>query len=566
MKLKRFFALLLCALMITGVFVSCSDGGKNEDDKGAIIDMYFGKRPSDFDPTVFATNSDKYQITSLIYEGLVGIDKNGKVTKLGASSWEYEIDEREDALRLTIKLADKKWSDGIAVRADDYVYAWRKILAPANDNPAAALLYPIKNAKKVKSGEVTSDIGVRAVNDSTLEIFFEDKAADIDYFIRCLASPMLVPLREDKADKENWSNQLNYLVTNGPFAIKSMSDDRIMLERSVHYNGLRADQDQDKYVKPYRINMYFVDDQKAIDMFNSDNIAEKYYFVGEFSKDTYNKNKASIKTNSDLTTYTYYFNTTNNLLSSVETRKALSAALDRNEIAKIRGNGAEPATGLVPTGVKYSGTKDDFRAKAGNVLSYSGAKVESKGALTLVYNKDRGYEKEIAEYAKKKWDALGFKITLKGVADVEIDDIIKSGEFDVIGADIVSLTDDAFGFVVPFAVEFSGTYVDVRNPDVFYNPHFTGYNNNTYNKKIAEIVGLTEKTSKSRASLLVEAEKLLMADAPVAPLFFEKANYMAAKELSKFTVDYRGAKNFTDANLKDYLEVNDAKKLASEAN
>lgn len=573
MKLKRFLALLLSALMLTSMLASC--GGDDDDeeeeeevDKGAIIDMYFGQKPDDFDPTVFATNSDKYQITSLLYEGLVTINEKGKVEKLGASEWDYEIDEREDELKLTIKLASKKWSDGISVRADDYVYAWRKILAPSNDNPAAALLYPIKNAKKVKSGEVTADIGVRAVNESTLEIFFESKEADVEYFIRCLASPMLVPLREDKADKEDWSNQLNYLVTNGPFVIKSMSDDRIMVERSNHYNALRADQAIDKHVKPYRINIHFVDEQTAIDMYNSDNIAEKYFYVGEFSKDTYSKNKDNIKTHSDLTTYTYYFNTENEILSSAETRKALSGALDRNEIAKIRGNGAEAATGLVPAGVKHSGTKDEFRSKAGNVLKYDGAKVAKKGSVTLIYNADRSYEKEIAEYAKKQWDALGVKTSIKGVASNEIDDIIKSGEFDVIGADIVSLTDDAFGFVVPFGVEYSGTFVDVTNPDVFYNPHFTGYVNEELNKKIKTISELTEKKSKERAQLLIDAEKMIMADAPVAPLFFEKANYMASKDLSKFEVDYRGAKNFTKAKLKNYEDINIAKEeaeLAAEA-
>lgn len=567
MKLKRFLALLLSALMMTSMLAACGNDEEEEEeeeevDKGAIIDMYLGPKPDDFDPTVFSTNSDKYQITSLLYEGLTTIDEKGKLVKAGASEWKYEIDERDDQLKLVISLGGKKWSDGIAVRADDYVYAWRKILAPSNDNPAAALLYPIKNAKKVKSGEVTADIGVSAVNESTLEIVFERNDADVEYFLRCLASPMLVPLREDKADKEDWSNQLNYLVTNGPFVIKSMSEDRIMIERSVHYNSLRADQDLDTHVKPYRLNVHFVDEQTAIDMYNSKNIAEKYFYVGEFSKDTFAKNKANIKSDSDLTTYTYYFNTENEVLSSAETRKALSGALDRNEIAKIRGNGAQAATGLVPTGVKNSGTKDDFRAKAGNVLSYNGAKVAKKGSITLIYNEERSYEKEIAEYAKKQWDALGVKTAIKGVASEEIDDIIKSGEFDVIGADIVSLTDDAFGFVVPFAVEASGTYVDVTNPDVFYNPHFTGYVNEDYNAKIDEILGLTKKTSKNRAKLLIEAEKMLMADAPVAPLFFEKASYMVSKDLSKVKVNYRGAKIFTEAKLKHYEDINLAKEEA----
>lgn len=563
MKLKRFLALLLSAVMLTSMLASCGneeeeEEEEKEEDKGAIVEMYFGQKPDDLDPTVFATNSDKYKITALLFEGLTTIDSKGKVQKLGASEWKYEVDERDDELKLVIKLAGKKWSDGITVRADDYVYAWRKILDPDNDNPAAALLYPIKNAKKVKSGEVTADVGVSAINDSTIEIVFENKDADVEYFLRCLASPMLVPLREDKAEKPDWSNQLNYFVTNGPFAVKSMSEDRLMIERSVHYNALRADQKLDTYVKPYRIIAHFGDEAEAITMYNSEDVVVKYYYVGEFSKDTYENNKNNITTNSELTTYTYYFNTTNDILASAETRRALSGALDRNEIAKIRGEGAVAATGLVPTGVKNSGTKDDFREKAGNVLDYKGAKVEKKGTLKLVYNQDRPYEKEIAEYAKSKWEALGFKIVLSPVAGAEVDDVIKSKEFDIVGADIVSTTDDAFGFVVPFAVETSGTYVDVTLPTL-YNPHFTGYNNEKYNAYIKSIVELTAKKSKDRAKMLVEAEKMLMADAPVAPLFFEMTSFMADKALSKYTVDYRGYTNFVEAKLKGYLEINEKK-------
>ncbi len=563
MKLKRFLALLLSALMLTTVLAGC---GKNEEeeeeeDKGAIIDMYFGKKPNDLDPTVFATNSDKYQITSLLFEGLVTVNDKGKVEKLGASEWKYEVDERDDELKLTIKLANKKWSDGISVRADDYVYSWKKILAPANNNPAAALLYPIKNATKVKSGEVTvADIGAIAVNESTLEITFENKNADVEYFIRCLASPMLVPLREDKAEKEDWSNKLNYFVSNGPFVVKSISDDRYIIERNIHYNGRLTSEKLDKYVTPYRIIAHFGESSDAIKMYNEkDNIAEQYFYIGDFSKADYESNKKNIKSDSDLTTYTYYFNTENDILSSAETRRALSGALDRKEIAKIRGNGAEAATGLVPTGVKDSGSKDDFRSKAGNVFDYSGAKVEKKGSITLIYNSERDYEKEIAEYAKTQWEKLGIKTTLKGVGGDEIDDIIISGEFDVVGADIVSLTDDAFGFVVPFAKKYSGTSVDVRNPDVFYNAHFTRYDNEKYNEHIQTIAELDKKNSKNRAELLREAEKMLMNDAPVAPLFFEKASYMVSGDLSKYTVNYRGAKNFVNAKLKNYEKINEAK-------
>ncbi len=571
MNTKRLISLLLSAVLMLSMLASCNNSDdenmpaeEEEQDKGAIIEMYFGQMPRDFDPTNFATDSDEYQITALIYEGLTGIDKNGKVYGIGAEEWEYEVDERDGELKLLMKLKSSKWSDGIPVRADDYVFAWKRLLAPSNSNPAASLLYPIKNARKVKSGEVTvADIGASAVSESILQITFEEGFTDVQYFLECLASPMLVPLREDKVKSDDWSTRLDLLVTNGPFAIKSMSEDRLLIERSLHYNSIRTRQKPDTYVKPYRIIAHFGNEEEAIELYGSDDVATKYFYLSDLSKEAYAQFGSDVKTNSDITTYTYFFNTKNELLADAGTRKALSAALDRAAIAEIRGVGAEAATGLVPTGVREAGSKKDFREVGGDVLTASleGAKAEKTGAIKLTYNADRAYEEEIAKHAEKAWEALGFTVELDGVEGTMIDDIIKSGEYDVIAADYISFTSDAYGFVAPFAFEFSGSYVDVTNPDVFFNAHFTGFESEEYNALIEQLYTADKKT---RASLMHDAEKMLLDEAPVAPIFFEKVNYVSSSKLSKIEVNYRGAKIFTKTKLSGYKKINEAKELAEE--
>lgn len=571
MKTKRLFLLILSAVLMTSMLASCGDSNEDgqpveeeEEDKGAIIEMYFGQMPKDFDPTNYATNSDEYQITELLYEGLTGVDKSGKVYGVGAKEWEYEVDERDGELKLHIELKSSKWSDGVPVRADDYIFAWKRLLAPSNSNPASSLLYPIKNAKKVKSGEVTvADIGASAVSEQLLEITFEEGFTDVEYFLECLASPMLVPLREDKVKSDDWSTKLDLLVTNGPFAIKSMSEDRLLIERSMHYNSLKLRQKPDTYVKPYRLIAHFGNEAEAIELYNTDDVVTKYFYLSDLSKEAYAQFGKDVKTDSDLTTYTYFFNTKNELLSDASTRKALSAALDREAIAEIRGVGAEAATGLVPAGVREAGSKNDFRAVAGDVLtpSLEGAKAAKTGTIKLTYNKDRAYEEEIAKHAKDAWKSLGFTVELDGVDGNTIDDVIKSGEFDVIAADYISFTSDAYGFVAPFALEFSGSYVDVTNPDVFFNAHFTGYESEEYNALIQQLYTADKKT---RASLMHDAEKMLLDSAPVAPLFFEKVNYVSSSKLSKIQVNYRGAKIFTNTKLSGYKKINEAKELAEE--
>lgn len=569
MKTKRLLSLILAAALSVSMLASCGENNENgqdteeeEEDKGAIIEMYLGQMPHDFDPTNYATDSDEYQITELLYEGLTGIDKNGKVYGVGAEKWEYEVDERDGELKLYMELKSNEWSDGIPVRADDYIFAWKRLLAPSNSNPAASLLYPIKNARKVKSGEVTvADIGASALSNSLLEITFEEGFTDVEYFLECLSSPMLVPLREDKVKSDDWSTKLELLVTNGPFAIKSISEDRLLIERSSHYNSIRTRQKPDTYVKPYRLIAHFGDEQEAIELFGSDDAATKYFYLGNLSKEAYAQFGNEVKTHSDLTTYTYFFNTNNELLADAATRKALSAALDREKIAEIRGAGAEAATGLVPAGVREAGSKKDFRAAAGDVLTESleGAKAAKTGTIKLTYNKDRAYEEEIAKLAKDAWKTLGFTVELNGVDGTAIDDVIKSGDFDVVAADYISYTSDAYGFVAPFAKEFSGSYVDVTNPDVFFNAHFTGYESEEYNALIETLYTANKKT---RASIMYEAEKMLLDAAPVAPLFFEKVSYVSSSKLSKIEVNYRGAKIFTKTKLAGYKKINQAKELA----
>ena len=143
--MKKLLAWLLAAAVMTSMLAGCGSTSEEEsepeeEDKGAIIDMFFGTMPESFDPTAFAYNSDTYQVTSLLFEGLTTIGRNGKVVGAGASEWEYETDKRDGKLKLVIKLKNSKWSDSIRVRADDYVFAWKRLLSPANTNPAASLL------------------------------------------------------------------------------------------------------------------------------------------------------------------------------------------------------------------------------------------------------------------------------------------------------------------------------------------------------------------------------------------------------------------------------------------
>jgi len=219
--MKRVVALALALIMACGILVGC----KNDNtDKGAIIPINLTSERFNVDPGRVFYDAEAMKLSGLLFEGLTRLTEDGKVEKALAKNWTTRIDEKKGEYILNIELNKTWWSDGRQVIAEHVVYAWKRALDPASNNPAASLLYDIKNARKVKSGEMTvDDIGLAAPEDFIVEVEFEGPF-DADEFMKRVASPALVPLREDVVSKNptTWATRIDTVVTNGPFTIKKM--------------------------------------------------------------------------------------------------------------------------------------------------------------------------------------------------------------------------------------------------------------------------------------------------------------------------------------------------------
>lgn len=591
--MKRILALMLAALCIVGVFTGCSAKNESEEvDKGAEITVYLGDFPYDLDPTRAYFNSDMIKYYSLVFESLTTLDEKGKATSNGlASEWKYKLDERDGLMKLQIKLRDTSWSDGIAVSADDVIYTWKRLLAPENSNPAAALLFPIYNAKEAKQGLVTiDDVGFSSLNSKTVEVIFEEGFTDVEYFLQTLASPVFTPLRESYVSgHDDWAqpietkktregeDAINTLVTNGPFTVKTYTTKNIVLERSTYYRNLGADQDFTKYVNPYRIIINFTKDiNDQITSYEN----KEAFFVGDFSATGYESYKKKIDSTPAHAAYTYYFNANNELLSDARVRKALSIALDREEIAKIAQGAyegaesdvvmakAEAATGFVPTGVLGNGAGKSFRKQADKVIATSANIEEAKqlmkeagvssGRLTIKVQKDRVWESEVADYVASVWKELGIRATVETVLTKStknsvtsaFEEALTTGDFDVIGLDMTALSADALSVLAPFARDFSGSVVEVDDDAEPSAPHVTGFDNEEYNTLMSGI--LTAKNAKERFRIYESAEAILANEMPCAPLFFINNCTLTSGKLSKTEETFMGATSFINASLKNY--------------
>lgn len=559
--------------MLAGsLFLSVSCAKRDENDKGATLLMYLTADPSNLnlDPAKMIYSHEAIKLMGLIFEGLMKYDENGKLTYGMAKSYTKIHDEDKGEYKLQFELKNSKWSDGIVVSADDFVYAWKRILEPDFSGPAAPLLYQIKNARLVKNGEATiDDLGVVALDTTLLEITFEPLAdgsePDYDKFIENTASIGLVPLRSDEIDRapNDWAKKTLTLLSNGPFIIKQMEYNKAtMLERSTYYflEGKKED-DIFKYVKPYRIVLDFSKTLADIEAaYAADNFI---FFLGNVPAAKYAEYKDKSETKMMMSNYSYHFNTANSLFAKAEVRKALSISLDRNKIAEIYGLGVTPATGIVPSTLTGETYKDSYREAAGDIIPVGGDAAAAKsllsaagvsgGSFTLKVSANEE-EKKVAEYAAGVWNSLGFTVTVQEVKGVAYNDDIVNCNYDVMGYTDQALTIDAFSVLAPFAKPFSGNQVTFGDEGAsVIKPYITGFQNDAYDAKIEEIFAMSNKDAAARLAALIEAEKMLVDLSPVAPLYTQ-ASLNITDKISGLSYSKYGFTFFTKANLKNYKQ------------
>jgi len=571
-KAKKFLALFIIAAILCAAMASMAGcKQRDEDDKGAVLMMYLASDPSNLnlDPAKLIYSAEAVKFMGLIFEGLFVVDENGKLQNGMAKSWSItkEDDEKGEYV-MEIELKATKWSDGIPVSADDFVYAWKRVLDPDFSSPAAALLYSIKNARSVKEGDMTvDDLGAVALDTTTLQITFDHKI-DYEKFRENLASIALVPLRADTVDyaPEEWAKKPMTLLSNGPFTIKTMEYNKATsLERSTYYllPGKKGE-DIFKYVKPYKLSLDFSRNLEQITTaYESDGANSDYiFYLGGVPAASFKNYESKALMKDLLSTYSFHFNTNFKPFDKPEVRKALSIALDRNKIAEIAGLGVKPATGIVPIGVIDAKPSDDYRAVRGDVISaggdMAGAKAllssagVSSGAFALKV-RDTDTEKAVAEYAAGVWKELGFSVTVIPMRGVEYSNDIFELNYEVIGYDDQAVGIDAFSVLAPFAKPFCGGRVTFMDEgDFIAETYITGFQDGNYDALMEEIV-LMDNDIEERAKKLYDAEKMLVDLSPVAPLYFN-TNINVTEKLTGLSYSKFGYTIFTKANLKDYLQ------------
>ncbi len=612
MKLNRttvkIAAFVMCMAMVVPMFAGC-DLFK-EIDKNYTGPEFFttlSDAPSNFDPMYAYLDDSASQLLSFIYEGLFRYDENGKPVKALCDSYEWvkkDAETGEYIAEFTIK--DSAWSDTQPVTADHFVFAWRRILNPGNHSEAASLLYDIKNARNIKTGTgdfEVFDLGATAVGSNIIRIEFE-REVNLDEFIANLASPCLVPLRNDAADKiDNWASTPAIVVANGPFYLKTFKpDESIVFERNRYYLRDVEEDEMYEYVTPYRVTVYLGNEYKTVAEDGSETrksfenlyeLSNFLYTEGELSYysnlGTYAETYAS---NGDFTkvdrnnTHTYIFNTSNKLFADARVRKALSLALDRDAMIKAAAVVGEPAKGIVTSGAFETGyakkKAETFRSKGGDLIGSVNVEEAKKllkeanvtgGNFSITVRRWDPVAVAAATYAAEAWKALGFNVSVTKLDMRQYNDEVNAydglyrdsfieaynaGNFDVIAVDLVQMTNTAFSALAPYATGFSGGSIDLtQQQDEYTVTHKSGYASAEYDALIEAAFAETDAAKK--AEILHQAEAMLMNDMPVIPLFTFSNLYTVSSNVKGIEHDWYGAPLFIEANDKNYEYVPEKK-------
>ncbi len=465
--MKRVVALILCFLMLATALIGCQK--KDEDDKGAYINMYLSDMVYDFDPAHAYINESNLRIVSLLFDNLFILNEKGKVEKSLAKSYEIVENEQLEEYKMLIELNDTCWTDGIGISANDVVFAWKRALEPEASYEVASLLFDVKNARLVKEGDATiDDLGVYALNEKTVEIVFEGKI-DYDHFLLNLTSYALAPLREEIVTKtEDWAKKPATMVSSGPFRLRTVSYEpetaKLVLERNMYYYRSVSKDALDKSVTPYRIIVdYTMTDEQIMQAYKNGQL----FFVGDIPVSYRSEYLDEAVVKEAMSTHTYVLNHDavvryydakdfedlsgkrpvvkadstlqegvdgDKIFAKTEVRKAMSLAIDRDAIAKSVVL-ASAATGLVPTGVfEARSAKETFRDKAENLIVTS-AKVDEAKAMLASAGIDAGkymfaisvaayddVHMMIAEAVKTSWEALGFHVAINPIEVITNDD------------------------------------------------------------------------------------------------------------------------------------------------
>lgn len=466
---------------------------------------------------------DALAVTAMnsVFEGLYRIGPEN--TPIPGMAESHEVSE--DGTVYTFKIRkDAVWSNGTAVSAHDFEYAWKRAINPETQAIYSYLMLDIKNAANVQTEEdplygKVEEIGIKAINDETLEVQLN---APIPYFISLTTYAPFFPLNKEftESQGDQYALEAENMIYNGPFMMESW-------QHGQGWTFVKNESYWDKdTVKLTKITQKIVKDTAtAVNLYEAGEID-----TAELSSEYVAQYKDSPEYSTFLKPNTYFIrmNHENKYLSNLNIRKAIDMAWDKQGFADvILQDGSIPAYYLVPQGLSTDDKGNDFRDGNGDMNKTNielakeawatGLKELGVDQVKLEFlTYDRAESKKAAEFIKNQLETNleGLELTINMQPNKQKLALEGAVDFDL----------DYGGWGPDYQDPM--TYIELFESTAYYNQ------SNYKNEKVDALIKQAKTTSNvtERWELMQQAEKLMMEDVAFAPTF--------QKGLSRLTKPY----------------------------
>lgn len=490
-------SLLLC----TSILVMTAGGAFAE----MVLNRGNNGDPESLDPHKTSTVTEANILRDL-FNGLVAQDAKAELVPGAAESWTVS----EDGLTYTFKLREGAvWSDGSPVTADDFVFAWQRVVSPDTAAEYAYMLTPIVNAEAITAGtKKPEELGVKAIDASTFEVKLN---ATTPYFLEMLTHQATYPVSRANVEKfgADFTKPGN-MVSNGPYTLTAFTpNDHITLTKSATFYDAAN-------VKIDTVNFYPTEDRSAaIKRFEAGELDMNDDFPTEQLADMKVKFGDQVKIGPYLGTYYYAFKTDKAPWDNPVLRQAISMAIDRDYLAEeVWQNTMIPAYSFVPPGItNFTASPTDYadmsqldrEDKARGILEGLGYTVDKPLKMEIRFNTSENHT-NTAVAIQEQLKPLGIEVSMINTDGATHYGYLESkGDFDIARAAWIA---------------------DYKDPENFLALCKTGAGNNYGQYSNAEYDGLLAEAAATadpatRMGILQKAEQKGVAeDLCVVPLLF----------------------------------------------
>jgi oligopeptide transport system substrate-binding protein len=430
---------------------------------------------------------------------------------LPAAAQSYDVTNGGTVYTFHLRTNAQYW-DGGPVRAQDFVYAWQRLIDPRLAAPnevffanavlngdKVSLMDPQRDAAQIDAALAT--LGLKAVDDYTFQVTLSNPDPA---FIWLAAMPASAPVRQDVVKKasDKWAASPDSLITNGPFKVSEMvTGDHITVVPNPHYWGAR----------PTLTSIRFTvvnDGAAALAKYRAgllDEISVQPAQAAEVAGDA-SLSKHLVKT-PDLTVFWLVFRVSSPMTSNARLRRAIAQAIDRDAfIAQVfQGQGVAADT-FIPMGMHgYAASLPEQKfdvAQARAQLAASGYSASQLAALKFSYDQSSDFGKATANFVHDQLKSnLGIDITLQALDANTLSSHLGSGDFQIAGP--MGWTAD-----YPDPADWFGVFLTTSSNNValYQNPQYDNFVRAARNDVVPA----------RRDQEYLQAQQMLVADAPVA--------------------------------------------------